>query len=52
MQAQARQVVRANQRRVEQRVRTLTCNGRRPLTTAQIEQLRRESASYIRSRLK
>ena len=52
LQARARQVARDNQHRVEQRVRMLTCNGTRPLTKAQLDQLARESASYVRSRLK
>lgn len=52
LQARTRQAVCDNQRRVEQRVRALTCNGRRPLTKAQIEQLGRESARYLRSRLR
>ena len=52
LQARAQQVARDNQRRMEQRVRTLSCNGTRPLTKAQRDQLARESASYMRSRLK
>lgn len=52
LQTRARQAVRNNQRHVEHRVRALTGNGRRPLTKAQIEQLGRESAQYLRSRLR
>lgn len=52
IQARARQVARDSQHRIEQRVRTLSCNGTRPLTRAQLDQLARENASYVRSRLK
>ena len=52
LQSRARQAMRDNQRHVEQRVRSLTGNGTRPLTTAQIEQVGRESARYLRNRLK
>ena len=51
LQARARAAAEANQRRMKQRVRALTCNGKHPLTKAQIQQLARESASYIRNRL-
>jgi len=52
IQARARQVAQDAQRQMQQRVRTLTSDGTRPLTRSQIEQLGRESASYIRSRMK
>ena len=52
LQARARQAAKDNQRRMEQRIRALTCNGRHPLTKAQIEQLARESTSYLRTRLR
>lgn len=52
VQARAAQAAKDNQRRIEQRIRALTCNGKHPLTKAQIEQLARESASYLRTRLK
>ena len=52
LQARARQVARDNQRRIEERIRVLTCNGTRPLTKAQLDQLARESANYLRSRLR
>ena len=52
LQARAQRAARDNQRRIEGRIRALTCNGTRPLTKAQIDQLMRESASYLRSRLK
>lgn len=52
IQSRARQAAQDSQRRVEQRVRALTGNGARPLTRAQIQQLGRESAEYLRNRLK
>lgn len=52
LQSRARQAVRDNQRHVAQRIRSLTHNGTRPLTRAQIEQLGRESARNLRNRLK
>ena len=52
LQARARQAAAENQRRMEQRIRTLTCNGTRPLTKFQIDQLARESASFMRNRLR
>lgn len=52
LQARARSAARDNQRRMEQRIRALTCDGKHPLTKAQIEQLGRESARYLRMRLK
>ncbi len=52
LQARARQAAEDNQRRMQQRIRALTCNGRHPLTKAQLEQLARESASYLRNRLR
>jgi hypothetical protein len=52
LQARARRAVQDNQRHMEQRVRSITNNGARPLTRSQIEMLARESASRLRSRLK
>ena len=52
LQSRARQATRDNQRHVEQQVRSLTGNGTRPPTRAQIEQVGRESARYLRNRLK
>lgn len=51
IQTSARQAAFDNQRHLEQRIRALTCNGTKPLTKAQIEQLSRESARYFRMRL-
>ena len=51
IQTRARQATLDNQRHLERRIRALTCNGTRPLTKAQIEQLSRESARYFRMRL-
>lgn len=52
IQACARRAAEENQRRMEQRIKALTCNGEHPLTKAQIEQLGRESAAYLRNRIK
>ena len=52
LQARARQAASDNQRRMEQRIRAMTCNGTRPLTKSQIAQLGRESASYLRNRIR
>ena len=52
LQARARQVAKDNHRRMEQRIRVLTFNGKRSLTKAQIEQLARESRNYLRNRLR
>ena len=52
LESRARQAIRDNQRRVDSRVQAMTCGGARPLTRAQIQQLARESASYIRNRMK
>lgn len=52
IQSRARQVARDNQRRVEEQVRTMTGNGARPLSRWELEQIARDSANYIRSRMK
>ncbi len=52
IQSRARQVARDNQRRVEQQVRIMSGNGTRPLTHHQVEQIGRDSANYIRNRMK
>lgn len=52
IQARARRAAEDNQRRMEQRIKALTCNGQHPLTKAQIEQLGRESAAYLRNRMR
>lgn len=52
LQSRAQQAAKDNQRRIEQRIRALTCNGKRSLTKAQVEQLARESTNYLRNRLK
>lgn len=52
IQSRAQQVARDNQRRVEQQVRIMTGNGARALSRQQLEQIARDSASYIRSRMK
>ena len=52
LQSRAQQAARDNQRRTQQRIRALTCNGTRPLTKAQIDQLAREGANYLRNRLR
>ena len=52
LQSRARQAAQDNQHHMEQRIRSLTGNGRRVLTRAEIEQLGRESARYLRNRLK
>ncbi len=52
LKSRAKQAARDNQRYLERRIRVLTGNGTRPLTKAQIEQLGRESARFMRNRLK
>lgn len=52
IQSRARAAARANQLRMEQRIRSLTCGGERPLTPAEIRQLARESANFLRSRIR
>ena len=52
LQSRAQQVARDNRRRMEQRVRAMTANGTRPITKSQVEQLARQGASYVRSRLR
>lgn len=52
IQSRARQVAQDNQRRVEQQIRTMTGNGSRPLSRWQLEQIARDSANYMRNRIK
>ena len=52
LRSRARQAAQDNQRRVEQQVRSMTGNGTRPLTRAQVEQIARDSARYLRNRMK
>lgn len=52
LQFRARQAAQDNQRRVEQQIRSMTGNGARPLTRAQAEQIARDSARYLRNRMK
>jgi hypothetical protein len=52
LQARARRAAEDNQGRLEQRINAMTCNGQYPLTKAQIEQLGRESATFLRDRMR
>lgn len=52
LQSRIRQAVQDNQRNLQHRISSMTNNGSRALTRSEIEQLGRDSARYLRSRLK